>query len=178
VAAVLVAVADREAAMVRIVVYGGLLESPNMHGLRPLIEEFADAVGYTSEFRDWKDDKPIEPDDTLILIGHSYGGHQTLTMAETLPKVDLLIALDPVYQDGNPDDLEVFGVPHSVKCARCWWRGHVFRLEVSWPLLEEDDRDIVNVQRPDIGHSGWAQDEDVRQGILTAIARAVAGASA
>ena len=162
--------------MVRIVVYGGLWEPMgDMHGLRPFIQSIADAAGYTAEYRHYDDASPIESADTLILIGHSYGGWQAVKMAGRLPSVDLLIALDPVYQNGeNPDELEVFEVPMSVKSARCWWRGHVFRMEVSWPLLEETGRDIVNAQRPDIDHSGWAHNAEVRQGIVQAIVEAVA----
>jgi pimeloyl-ACP methyl ester carboxylesterase len=116
----------------------------------------------------WNDTVSVPAGD-VVLIGHSFGGHQAVKTAQRLwnysREVKHLFLLDPVVQSWFPlfwMPAFVFKLPDNVKKADCWLKP--FGLPPSSPIRNESEN-FVN-HKTKLGHNEIPRDSGIHDFIL------------
>lgn len=102
----------------------------------------------------------------VVLIGHSYGGDETVKLARRVHRsIEGVVLLDPVARGawGFPPGGQHFRIPESVQRAICFYRpGSDW--PVSYPIINPT---VSYENRPRrIGHNAFCSNSEVRRCIL------------
>lgn len=147
----------------------GFLAPPDGNGLLALSQSIQTAhPDWQVETHQWDDEIAFPTAGDVVLIGHSFGGHQAVKLAQATDReVKHLFLLDPVVQSWFPFfwmPAFVFNIPSNVNQADCWLKS--FGLPPSSPIRNTSTT-FVNHWTSGLGHNDIPQNPAIQDQILS-----------